>query len=331
MRVKLHAAGLRQPAPVEPQIEPKVDQFIRERARLAAFLRFEPGRGDDPRATKLCGTPYLVAGEGWPHCEGCDRPLHHLFQLNLAEVGLAALEGVALLSFFYCVHCAPNSHQEAGWSVRLREDLSEAPVMAALPTVPPQEEQPLPVILLGNEAQGAQVRLGPDAPSPFDDDLRELVQSVEGDPRLTSAAAVGATKYARIQFRNAEGERSEFILPMTARTEFNPADWTGLGEIEHWEVLPIPASISVWPEYEQFLADLYKPAQVPAAKVGGWAHGWQEPRFAHCSCGERLEPIATIITTNHTPFVVGDVGGLYLAGCPSATCPDQALRWWVDW
>jgi hypothetical protein len=63
----------------------------------------EPGDGS-PRASKFSGTPWLAAGEAWPPCTGCRRPMQLFVQLNLARFPrqLAGQYGRGLLQLFYC-------------------------------------------------------------------------------------------------------------------------------------------------------------------------------------------------------------------------------------
>ena len=61
--------------------------------------------------SKFGGIPWLAAGEDWPVCGACGRPLPFFFQLDLAEVppALAGRFGSGLLQLFYCTEC------DGGW------------------------------------------------------------------------------------------------------------------------------------------------------------------------------------------------------------------------
>ncbi len=340
VNVRLNTATLRTPAVVRPRIRAALDRHLTERARLAVYLTFRPDPSDDPRATKLTGVPYMRKGEAWPVCDRCGRPLHHLFQVNFATAGLPALEGVDLLTFFYCIGCSPEDHTEPGWTVWLRPSTDQPAIRPELSPVPPQADQPLPIILLSSAPQTATVRPGPDLPAPFDPALRELMASLTGDRRWADALEYGCTRYARIGLVSREtGEQSELILPMTpAPSPFEqsppPPDLFPNHHLLYLEIHPIPQPRrpmkDPWRGYDAYMRRLHN-AEHPISKIGGWVYGTQDPRYTHCACGEPLEHILTIGTTNETPFVVGDLGGIYLAGCPSPTCTQNHLVWWVDW
>ncbi|HEU4408020.1 MAG TPA: DUF1963 domain-containing protein [Polyangiaceae bacterium] len=61
-------------------------------------------RGDDrPGASHFGGSPRLAAGEAWPACKGCRRPLQFFLQLDLAACPPPfARRGGGLLQLFYC-------------------------------------------------------------------------------------------------------------------------------------------------------------------------------------------------------------------------------------
>gem|GEM_PF-3786169 len=326
-------------AEIRPRLAAPLNRYLKERARTAAYLTFQPDPTDDPLATKLAGAPYIVEGELWPVCDRCGDPLHHLFQVNFAALGFPAIEGAGLLTFFYCIGCSPEDHTQPGWTVWLRESTTRAAVRLAPPPVPLQAEQPLPIILLTNQAHAAAVRIGPDLPAPFDPELRAFMGSLTGDSRLADALDYGCTRYARIGIRSREtGEESELVIPMTPKPspfdqEPPPPDLFPHHELLYLEVRPIPepAVKNPWGQYDRYMRELHQGEERPLSKVGGWCNGTQEPRFTHCGCGEPLDFILQIGTTNHTPFVVGDLGGIYLAGCRAPGCSEKRLTWWVDW
>src|SRR3954451_11987561 len=65
-------------------------------------------------ASKYGGLPWLKAGEDWPSCTTCGRPLQLFLQLDLDRLPseLGKPFGSGLLQLFYCVHdnCGSN-----GW------------------------------------------------------------------------------------------------------------------------------------------------------------------------------------------------------------------------
>lgn len=80
MQLRPDMGLLRRTESVDPSFHPDLDRYLRDRALRAAILHSDrTQKADDPRGTKLTGTPYLTAEEGWPACEQCNRPLHHLF------------------------------------------------------------------------------------------------------------------------------------------------------------------------------------------------------------------------------------------------------------
>ena len=85
--------------------------------------------------------------------------------------------------------------------------------------------------------------------------------------------------------------------------------------------------------YMAYLEDLRNiPGWHVRSKIGGWLECEQDPQYTRCRCGADLVHIATIKTDNYTPWVVGDIGAIYLAGCPDPGCGDgQDVYWWADW
>lgn len=70
----------------------------------------ESADDDGPRtASKLGGTAWIPAGEPWPTCPNCGRPLQLLLQLNPADAPEAARGGLGegLLQLFYCTSQDP--------------------------------------------------------------------------------------------------------------------------------------------------------------------------------------------------------------------------------
>lgn len=82
--------------------------------------------------------------------------------------------------------------------------------------------------------------------------------------------------------------------------------------------------------YTDYLQELR--GGLAASKIGGWLECEQNPLYTACACGAELAHIVTISTGNCTPWVVGDIGSLYLAGCPAPGCREgSSVCWWVDW
>lgn len=68
----------------------------------------EEGAGA-PDGSRFGGEPWLRAGEPWPACGGCGRPMQMFVQLDardLPRAGARALEG-GLLQLFYCTSSEP--------------------------------------------------------------------------------------------------------------------------------------------------------------------------------------------------------------------------------
>lgn len=75
-------------------------------------------------ATKIGGLPYLLASDRWPLCQSCRRPLGFVFQINFGDIppGDFRIGSWNLLSFYYCLRCAPqDSRAPGGHYVALRE------------------------------------------------------------------------------------------------------------------------------------------------------------------------------------------------------------------
>lgn len=60
-------------------------------------------------ASKFSGTPLLEAGEEYPRCRNCDKPLQLFVQLNLGELPepVQGEFGRGLLQLFYCISQEP--------------------------------------------------------------------------------------------------------------------------------------------------------------------------------------------------------------------------------
>lgn len=334
--IRLNLPLLRHPAAVSRSFPQEFAPLL-QRARTAAFLEFTPAEADeDPLVTKLAGQPYLPVGEPWPTCDHCGRPMHHLFQINFAEAGFPALTGVTLLTFFYCIGCSPEDYTQPGWTIRLRKDVDAPAAHHLLPAVPPQVAQLLPIVLRENRPQTATTRIGPDLPNEYDPEVRRVVGQIEADSPFAYAAPFGVTHYFRARVRMEAEEAVELTVPMTYAPA-DPEEWARQTfadyQVEHVEIHPVlrPRNPDPWHEYQHYLDELDGSKDRPVSKIGGWLHEIQDPRFSRCECGQPLEHIVTIRTNNDTPYVIGDVGAIYLTGCPSPDCQHGGLHWWVGW
>src|SRR5881296_1731575 len=57
--------------------------------------------------SRFGGPPYAEAGEVWPICKGCEKPLSFICQVNLRQLKHPEIDGVGLFTFFYCWPCRP--------------------------------------------------------------------------------------------------------------------------------------------------------------------------------------------------------------------------------
>jgi len=63
---------------------------------------------DDPKASKLGGTPWLPEGTTHPVCPNCNHPMPLLLQLDVATLpDPARYGGTGLLQLFYCTNAEP--------------------------------------------------------------------------------------------------------------------------------------------------------------------------------------------------------------------------------
>ena len=62
-----------------------------------------------PTATKLGGTAWIPAGEAWPTCPNCGKPLQLLLQLDTADLPepVHGAYGQGLIQLFYCTSQEP--------------------------------------------------------------------------------------------------------------------------------------------------------------------------------------------------------------------------------
>jgi len=63
----------------------------------------------DLKGSKFSGQPWLAAGESWPVCRNCGKPMQLLLQLNFNNIPESVREqdGTGLLQLFYCVNDNP--------------------------------------------------------------------------------------------------------------------------------------------------------------------------------------------------------------------------------
>jgi hypothetical protein len=96
-----------------------------------------------PTASKFGGIPYVEAGESWPQCPTCGKPLSFICQADLRQTAYRPACGACFFTFFYCWECFPWSSDVVGQSVvRLyREPDERRAVLLPLPGEVPQTAQ----------------------------------------------------------------------------------------------------------------------------------------------------------------------------------------------
>lgn len=104
--VLLPAAAPRPTRPAAPDALAAVQGWVRDRLVPAARLQFRrsPAESLDPAGSRLGGPALLPAGQTWPQCGRCQRPLTHVAQIG-SDSGL--------LTFFYCFGCRPMGPEGA--------------------------------------------------------------------------------------------------------------------------------------------------------------------------------------------------------------------------
>jgi hypothetical protein len=119
--VQVRWAVAKEKKPVDPQValQMKISMHSEVSAPLGfsefrkvarpAFLPQTTDGDAGPLDSKFSGSPYLFAGEIWPNCPRCNKPMQLLVQLNLETLscGTALPEGKGLLQVFYCTNNDP--------------------------------------------------------------------------------------------------------------------------------------------------------------------------------------------------------------------------------
>jgi len=91
--------------PSVDEVREQLRPWLEQHARPAWLPAVRDGDGS-LTASKFAGTPWLAAGEPWPACGACGRPMQLFLQLNLDDLpdpGLRARFGDGLLQLFYCM------------------------------------------------------------------------------------------------------------------------------------------------------------------------------------------------------------------------------------
>jgi hypothetical protein len=99
----------RTPAKTPAVVESDLDEAKLAALRRTAWVpRVEDGNSY-PTASKFSGSAALAAGEAWPLCANCGKPLQLFLQLNTAELPAAAASPWpdSLLQVFYCTSSEP--------------------------------------------------------------------------------------------------------------------------------------------------------------------------------------------------------------------------------
>ncbi|MBD2184184.1 DUF1963 domain-containing protein [Planktothrix sp. FACHB-1355] len=104
-------------------------QFENLKAKLSSVRRsaWKPivREGDgDLTASKFSGKPWLSAGETWPICPNCQKPMQLFLQLNLDQLPKSLKEkfGNGILQMFYCTSTEPycEGDCDAGESAKIK-------------------------------------------------------------------------------------------------------------------------------------------------------------------------------------------------------------------
>lgn len=89
----------------------RLKQKLTSVKRLAWRPIVQEGDGD-LTASKFAGKPWLNAGEKWPVCPNCGKPMQLFLQLNLDELpeNLNSRFGSGIFQFFYCTNVVSINH-----------------------------------------------------------------------------------------------------------------------------------------------------------------------------------------------------------------------------
>jgi uncharacterized protein YwqG len=114
-----------------------LDDILRPLVRQASVLEVRTASSDLPAvSSKFGGIPYHEAGEAWPECPTCERPLSFVCQLDLRTTNYPERNLMPFFTFFYCWTCSPwgfRTEANGEWVVRRYTDPRESKAV----TIPP--------------------------------------------------------------------------------------------------------------------------------------------------------------------------------------------------
>jgi uncharacterized protein YwqG len=99
-------------------------RLLKPLARPAARLNLKKARGFEElpaTGTHFGGKPYFEAGEEWPVCSKCEKPLTFIAQIDPAAGFHRKPVDIGLFTFFYCHDCFPwglSDEEKGQWAVR---------------------------------------------------------------------------------------------------------------------------------------------------------------------------------------------------------------------
>ncbi len=97
--------------------------------------------------SRFGGRPYAEAGESWPICGTCARPLSFICQIHMSDCTHRPIPGIGLFTFFYCWECFPQEDggELAGqWLVRCYTDPQHRKATLIEPPQPGEPVQTTP-------------------------------------------------------------------------------------------------------------------------------------------------------------------------------------------